>query len=408
MRTILVSAYSCEPLKGSEPAVGWNWVLQLAKRNRVHVITRANNQEVIEQHLPMEVANNLLFHYYDTPNFIKRLKVKAKGLYFYNFCWQIGIVRVAKCIMRQEPVDYTIHLTFGSMWMPTFLPLLKTKFIWGPIGGGECVPFSFINVLPLKQKVLQLFRYVLNLTTIINPLILLPACRAKSILARTPNTKAILPFFCQGKTKVLLETAMEESVFQRRKTNYDTDYVKMIVSARFISIKNIPTVIRSLKYISSSKPWQLTLLGSGPDHGLILRTIKSEGCGEHIKIIPTLPREEALELILNSDIFLFPSLKEGGTWALMEAMAMGLPVICLNWAGMAVETTPDTALQIPISSPKIMEREMGMAISTLINNSSLRKELGQCAHQRIKETFNWEAKGLYMENLFDEIDKGNV
>ena len=80
MRTILVSAYSCEPLKGSEPAVGWNWVLQLGKRNRVHVITRANNQRVIERHLPKNLSKNVIFHYYDTPAFIKKLKNKDKGL----------------------------------------------------------------------------------------------------------------------------------------------------------------------------------------------------------------------------------------------------------------------------------------------------------------------------------------
>lgn len=164
MRTIIVSAYSCEPLKGSEPAVGWNWVLELGKRNRVHVITRANNQTVIEQHLPEEIGSNVVFHYYDTPDIIKNLKHKDKGLYFYNFCWQIGIVNVAKRIIRSEKVDYILHITFGSVWMPTFLPLLRPRFIWGPMGGGECVPFPFIGVLPFKQRIVQLFRYILNYT----------------------------------------------------------------------------------------------------------------------------------------------------------------------------------------------------------------------------------------------------
>ena len=408
MRTILVSAYSCEPLKGSEPAVGWNWVLQLGKRNRVHVITRANNQRVIERHLPKNLSKNVIFHYYDTPAFIKKLKNKDKGLYFYNFCWQIGIVNVAKRIIQDEHVDYILHLTFGSMWMPTFLPFLSPKFIWGPMGGGECVPFSFIGVLPFKQRVVQMFRYILNYSTIINPLILLPACKAKVILARTPNTKAIMPFFVKKKTKVLLETAMEESVFQREKKLYESDIIKMVISARFISIKNIPLVIKSLKYISTSKPWKLTLLGSGPDRELILRTIKEEGYGDRVNIISMLPREEALDLIVNSDIFIFPSLKEGGTWALMEAMAMGLPVVCVNWAGMAVETTPETAIQIPVSSPKTMEREMGAAISLLINNRSEREKMGQSARQRIRDVFNWDAKGLYMEKLFDEIESNTI
>jgi len=408
MRTILVSAYSCEPLKGSEPAVGWNWVLQLGKRNKVHVITRANNQRVIERHLPKNLSKNVIFHYYDTPAFIKKLKNKDKGLYFYNFCWQIGIVNVAKRIIQDEHVDYILHLTFGSMWMPTFLPFLSPKFIWGPMGGGECVPFSFIGVLPFKQRVVQMFRYILNYSTIINPLILLPACKAKVILARTPNTKAIMPFFVKKKTKVLLETAMEESVFQREKKLYESDIINMVISARFISIKNIPLVIKSLKYISTSKPWKLTLLGSGPDRELILRTIKEEGYGDRVNIISMLPREEALDLIVNSDIFIFPSLKEGGTWALMEAMAMGLPVVCVNWAGMAVETTPETAIQIPVSSPKTMEREMGAAISLLINNRSEREKMGQSARQRIRDVFNWDAKGLYMEKLFDEIESNTI
>lgn len=408
MRTIIVSAYSCEPLKGSEPAVGWNWVLQLGKRNRVHVITRANNQQVNEQHLPKELASNIIFHYYDTPAFIKKLKNKDRGLYFYNFCWQIGIINVAKRIIKKEHIDYILHLTFGSMWMPTFLPILSPKFIWGPMGGGESVPFSFISVLPFKQRVVQMFRYILNYSTIINPLILLPACKAKVILARTPNTKAIMPFFVKKKTRVLLETAMEESVFQRKKTLYESDIINMVICARFISIKNIPLVIKSLKHISTSKPWQLTLLGSGPDRKLILETIKKEGCENRVNIIPTLPREKALDLIAKSDIFIFPSLKEGGTWALMEAMAMGLPVICLNWTGMAVETTPETAIQIAVSNPKIMEKEMGVAISLLINNQSKREKLGISARQRIKDVFNWDAKGLYMEKLFSEIESNNI
>ena len=131
MRTLLVSAYGCEPTKGSEAGVGWNWVLQMAKHNKLYIITRANNQELIEQHLPTdERKENIVFYYYDTPDFIKNLKHKAKGLYFYYFCWQIGIISVIKKILRENKVDYTMHLTFGSMWMPTFLPYFRIPFIW--------------------------------------------------------------------------------------------------------------------------------------------------------------------------------------------------------------------------------------------------------------------------------------
>ena len=53
MKKILVSAYACEPGKGSEPGVGWNWVNGYAERGyEVHVITRANNKMAIEESKP--------------------------------------------------------------------------------------------------------------------------------------------------------------------------------------------------------------------------------------------------------------------------------------------------------------------------------------------------------------------
>ena len=51
---VLLSAYACEPNKGSEPGVGWNWLIEIAKLNhKVTVITRSNNKKSI-------IRNNLL------------------------------------------------------------------------------------------------------------------------------------------------------------------------------------------------------------------------------------------------------------------------------------------------------------------------------------------------------------
>ena len=121
MKTLLISAYGCEPLKGSEPGVGWNWVLQMAKNNKLHVITRSNNEKSIKEHLPLNIAKNITFHYYDTNPFFLKLKNKEKGLYFYYLCWQLGIIKVINKLINNHDFDFSIHLTFGSIWLPTFL-----------------------------------------------------------------------------------------------------------------------------------------------------------------------------------------------------------------------------------------------------------------------------------------------
>lgn len=405
-RNILVSAYGCEPLKGSEPGIGWNWVLQMAKHNRLHVITRANNQKSIEAYLPKEVEHNILFYYYDTPDFIKNLKHKAKGLYFYYFCWQVGIISVVRKILRSEKIDYTMHLTFGSMWMPTFLPLFRTPFIWGPIGGGDCEPKSFLKVLPLKQRIIQSARYAMNALSFLNPFILIPSNKAKVILARTPNSAKVIPSFYQKKVIVILETAMEEDVFKYHKKERTEDKtIRLITTGRLLPNKNMLTAVRALKFIPSDYKVSLTIVGSGYQRKQIEAEAKQYGRECDVKIIAEMPRQEVLHLLEQSDIFLFPSLREGGSWSLMEAMAIGLPVICLDWAGMAITVDDTCSILLPVTNPEQMPKDMANAIIKLVKSPELRERLGVAGRKRIKEVFNWEAKGIFMESLFNELGR---
>jgi hypothetical protein len=77
---VLISAYACEPHKGSEPGVGWNWAKQIAKFAEVWVITRANNREVIEEELKRSPEPNLHFIYVDLPKWMRFWKKKQRGV----------------------------------------------------------------------------------------------------------------------------------------------------------------------------------------------------------------------------------------------------------------------------------------------------------------------------------------
>ena len=118
-----------------------------------------------------------------------------------------------------------------------------------------------------------------------------------------------------------------------------------------------------------------------------------------------MPRQDVLHLVEQSDIFLFPSLREGGSWSLMEAMAIGLPVICLDWAGMAITTDDTCAVRLPVTDPEQMPKDMAAAITKLIENPGLRRTMGEAGRKRIKEVFNWESKGIFIEQLLAELDK---
>ena len=64
---VLMSAYACEPGKGSEPEVGWRWMSEMSKHHDVVVVTRANNREVIENYLKSHIDDysGVQFVYFD-------------------------------------------------------------------------------------------------------------------------------------------------------------------------------------------------------------------------------------------------------------------------------------------------------------------------------------------------------
>lgn len=404
MKKILISAYGCEPLKGSESGVGWNWVLQMAKNNRLYVITRANNRQLIEQYLPKEVSKNLSFYYYDTSAFIRKMKNRSRGLYFYYFCWQLGIMPLVTRIIKEHKVDYTMHLTFGSMWMPTFLPFKKPPFIWGPIGGGDCEPRSFMKGFDLKQRVLLNVRSVMKTLSFLHPSIVIPAWKARRIICRTEETADTIPSFFKHKTVVELETAMESDIFNHSRRDRTDGQIRFISTGRLTASKNIHTAVRALALIPRGIDFHYTVVGSGPQKEFIEREAKRLGIWDKMELIAEMTREEVLRIVEESDVYLFPSLREGGSWALMEAMAIGLPVICLNWAGMKITVNDNCAFRLPVTTPGQMAQDMAEAIMKLVESPDLRKQMGNAGRERIRTIYNWDTKGKFMEDLLTELE----
>lgn len=408
MHNILVSAYGCEPFVGSEAGVGWNWVLQMSENNHLHVITRKNNKEKIEANLPEELKSKVDFYYYDTPEFIKKFKRREKGLYLYYAFWQIGIVSIIKEIIKNNKIDYTMHLTFGSFWMPTFLPSFDIPFIWGPLGGGDCVPKKFLKVLPLKQRIVQGFRYFLKGLSFLNPLIVYPSKKAKVILARTEDSAQTVPKKYRNKVKVILETAMSEDIFNIIPKARGNDKLELIYAGRLVPTKNVMSLVETMRNIPPKYDIHLTIVGRGCEKKKLLDFVKKYQLDERVTFIDEIPRQQVLELLASSDVYLFPSLHEGGSWALMEAMALGLPVICLDCTGMHTITSDESAIRIPAKTPEYFVETMSKEICRLADDIEYRKEIGMNARERIWNNFRWCDKKMFMENLMMELDKESL
>jgi hypothetical protein len=139
---VLLSAYACEPGKGSEPEVGWQWATRLARDHDVTVITRANNAPAIHAALENQAGAKPQFLFYDLPAWLLRRKGSSLPTALYYLLWQ-GAVRWR--FRRQLAVyDLIHHLTFNSFRQPGFWWFTGRPVILGPLGGGQICPWSFL------------------------------------------------------------------------------------------------------------------------------------------------------------------------------------------------------------------------------------------------------------------------
>ena len=239
-----------------------------------------------------------------------------------------------------------------------------------------------------------------------NPLVIKPIKKAKYIIARTDDTASFIPDKYKDKVLTCLETSIDlnEIVPKEYANGEKHDVVKFIYTGRIINIKGLELVFRAIAKSKYKDKLELLLVGSGNQKAYLNELADRLKIRNSINFVGKLDRADLLRSLRDADVYILPSLKEGGTWALMEGMGAALPVICLDSSGMHVITDDTCAIRIPVDSVNKTIEKYRVAIDTLYEDADLRRRFGLNARKRIEEVFNWNQKGkFFYENvLFHE------
>lgn len=337
---ILINAYACEPNRGSEPGVGWHWAIELSKdKNKdVHVLTRANNKEVIDDFWNVRnKPSNLFFHYYDLPNFWIWAKHHGLPVNVYYSMWLFGAGRYAKFLNNKIHFDMAHHLTFGVFRDAPFLCGLKIPYVIGPVGGGEYTPKSLMCLYgSFKRRMAEHVRKFVNKVALLNPFYYLSYNKALLILTKTDETKDALGYTSFKKKAV---TSLEIGI---DKTNVDNSIKRnkhvFLYVGRFISLKGIELTLLSFKdyHDRFDNNAHLMLIGKGYMKAKIEQFAVEYNLTDKIKIIDWIEQKELLYYYQSCGVMLFPSLHDSSGNVVLEAMSCGMPVVSLDCGGPAV------------------------------------------------------------------------
>jgi len=205
MSRILLSAYACEPGKGSEPEVGWLWATELADAgHEVWVITREANRHAIETELDGRQRPRLQFVYFDLPAWARKWKRGARGVHLYYALWQWGAYVVARKLTRRIRFDCVQHVTFVGLRAPSFMGLLGLPFILGPVSGGECVPQALRAGMTRTARWREWVRDAANRAISADPVMRSSFRKAERIFVTSVESMRLIPSTFQKKCTVQL------------------------------------------------------------------------------------------------------------------------------------------------------------------------------------------------------------
>ncbi len=402
---ILMSAYSCEPGKGSEPGVGWNFVRAVAKYHEVWVLTRPDEgREVIEAELARNPIPNLHFIYFTLPIWGGGWKWKFGAMQLHYYLWQIQAYFVARRLHRQIGFDLVHHVTFVKYSRPSFLCLLPIPFIWGPVGGGEFAPRAFWQDFSLSNKIHETVRMLACWVFESDPFARLTAQRSVLAKATTEDTAARVRKMGARNVQVYSESGLpREEIARLAQCSVSSDSpVRFASVGRLLHWKGFHLGLRAFAQakLPDAEYW---VFGDGPEKKRLQCLADKLGIAQQVKFWNKLPREETLRKLGECTALVHPSLHDSGGWVCLEAMAAGRPVLCLDLGGPAVQVTEQTGFKVPAHTPEQAVRDLSEGMVSLAKDLDLRVRMGEAGRRRVSEMFDWEVKASHLAQLYEEI-----
>jgi glycosyltransferase involved in cell wall biosynthesis len=422
---VLLSAYSCSPSAGSEPAIGWNWARCIAAMgHEVVVATRAINRKEIEAYCAKHSITNPRFLFHDLSPVVQKFYKLPFGNYVYYTLWQYTVAKKAARLNHAEHFDRAQHITWGSFRLPSFLGKVGVPFVFGPVAGGEDTPALLREGLGARGRLWDWMRRTSNSLLTLNPWVKATCRQATEIVVTTKETLEVVPEEFRSKAKVQQAVGISEAnIFPESKgksfaapgggtsTQDGTqknradqrDKLNLLYVGRLLPWKGIHLGLQALSMLGErAGDVHLTIIGSGSDEKRIKRIAQELGLQDAVTWIRWMPREQLLEKYRDFDLFLFPSLHDSGGMAVLEAMWFGLPVICLDLGGPGVSV--DNTSGRVIASANRTERQVAEAIAGFLRQAlddpAMLTELSAGARRRARLR-TWEANvsALYAESL---------
>ncbi|HVT89958.1 MAG TPA: glycosyltransferase [Tepidisphaeraceae bacterium] len=414
-RRVLVSAIAVSPTRGSEAGIGWNIGSRLARHHDVTLMcvpgTTYPHRKEIEAYLKehglipgltmLFVEETPLYKFFD-----KTSSSLLRPFYYVGYAsWQRAAYRKVRELHAENPFELTHHLNILGYREPGYLWKLPIPFFWGPVAGASNMPWSYFKMLSWRDRLAYGLRNIANeIQKRIYPRPRKAARAAAHIWAIGEDNRQMFTDVFNVPAECLCEAGGKPRPHIATIKTYDPqrEPLRLVFAGYHIGRKAVPLVLHAIARIGNEFPVHFTSLGSGPERAKWQALAQELGIADKVNWIAELPHEQAMQEMSRAHLFAFPSLQEASSTVTLEALSLGLPVICHDACGMGFIVNDDCGVKVAMTSPEISIEGIAGALRRMHSDPS---ELTRLSHGALKrsEELSWDYAAQQIAEGYDRV-----
>jgi glycosyltransferase involved in cell wall biosynthesis len=378
---VLMLNYEYPPIGGGGGVISKNIAEGLvALGNEVHVLT-SNFNELPEASVPITGLK------------VTRLKVKRAKNHQSNPVEMLDWIVRTKIFCKTYLQHHSFDICFTNFVMPggEVALFLKEKFNLNfvVISHGHDIPWVHSKRLwPLYLLAYTKIKKVLN--------------KADLIFVQTPEMlHNLLKFNPSSEQKAaIIPNGFSKNIINQKSTNKT---FTLVFAGRLVNQKRPDILIKSfISFLDSGAEGELLIYGDGPLRKQLQIIIDGSGYKMKIKILGKVEHSEVIDALHSSDLYVTTSLNEGMSMSMIEAAAVGLPIITTPVSGAHQLVNEHNGIVVPFKDTENTAKAIQSIYSKWLNGKNL---VDQNKLVEVRKQYNWDVICAQYNNELKQLVK---
>jgi glycosyltransferase involved in cell wall biosynthesis len=223
---------------------------------------------------------------------------------------------------------------------------------------------------------------------------LIPGKRlARFVLVANRRTQDALPIGIKGQVVEIVENGVDFTIWQKKTSEDISDpTVRFIFVGRLVDWKAVEIGLEALHRLQGQISAFFEIIGDGPMRQTWQDTAERFGLTSVVKFSGFMSQQDCAERLKQADVLVLPSLFECGGAVVLEAMAVGIPVIATAWGGPLDYLDQRCGILVAPDSREALIAGFAAGMKTLAESRELRAKMGEAGSARARQHFDWERK----------------